>query len=179
MATKAKARKHAKSAAGVAGATTADKLYRMSAVYKSPRKISVANLPSSYSRADLEFIGVDHSGASYEARVYLNNPSADADTQAVEANGYAGSYYIFGHGGCFGDVGHCELHQTRDEFDPRPSSPLEPIKKVVVATDALKKATAQSSEISVTVVPIIMSWTEKTDMTDIMKFDHINLVTYD
>ena len=181
MATKAKgkAKKHAKSAARVAGAaTTTDKLYRTSAAYKSPRKISVANLPSSYSRADLEFIGVDHSGASYEARVYLNNPSADADTQAVEANGYAGSYYIFGHGGCFGDVGHCELHQ-RDEFDPRPSSPLEPIKKVVVATDALKKATAQSSEISVTVVPIIMSWTEKTEMTDIMKFDHINLVTYD
>jgi hypothetical protein len=48
-----------------------------------------------------------------------------------------------------------------------------------MATDALKKATAQSSEISVTVVPIIMSWTEKTEMTDIMKFDHINLVTYD
>lgn len=180
MATKAKARKHAKSAARVAGAaTTADKLYRTSAVYKSPRKISVANLPSSYARADLEFIGVDHSGASYEARVYLNNPSADADTQAVEANGYAGSYYIFGHGGCFGDIGHCELNQPRDEFDPRPSSPLEPIKKVVVATDALKKATAESSEISVTVVPIIMSWTEKTEMTDIMKFDHINLVTYD
>lgn len=180
MATKAKARKHAKSAARAAGAaTTADKLYRTSAVYKSPRKISVANLPSSYARADLEFIGVDHSGASYEARVYLNNPSADADTQAVEANGYAGSYYIFGHGGCFGDIGHCELNQPRDEFDPRPSSPLEPIKKVVVATDALKKATAESSEISVTVVPIIMSWTEKTEMTDIMKFDHINLVTYD
>jgi len=180
MATKRKARKHAKSAARVAGAaTTADKLYRTSAVYKSPRKISVANLPSSYARADLEFIGVDHSGASYEARVYLNNPSADADTQAVEANGYAGSYYIFGHGGCFGDIGHCELNQTRDEFDPRPSSPLEPIKKVVIATDALKKATAQSSEITVTVVPIIMSWTEKTEMTDIMKFDHINLVTYD
>jgi tyrosinase len=180
MATKGKAKKHAKSAAKVAGAaTTTDKLYRTSAVYKSPRKISVANLPSSYSRADLEFIGVDHSGASYEARVYLNNPSADADTQAVEANGYAGSYYIFGHGGCFGDIGHCEIQQARDEFDPRPSSPLEPIKKVVMATDALKKATAQSSEISVTVVPIIMSWTEKTDMTDIMKFDHINLVTYE
>jgi hypothetical protein len=178
MATKAKARKHAKSAAPASGVFTADKLYRTSKVYKSPRKISVANLPPTYSRADLEFIGVDHSGASYEARVYLNNPSADADTQAVEANGYAGSYYIFGHGGCFGDVGHCEVHQ-RDEFDPRPSHPLEPIRKVVIATDAIKKAAAQSSDINVTVVPIVMSWTEKTEMTDVMKFDHINIVTYE
>jgi len=178
MATKAKAKKHGQSAARVTGAATADKLYRTSKVYKSPKKITVANLPPMYSRADLEFIGVDHSGASYEARVYLNNPSADADTQAIEANGYAGSYYIFGHGGCFGDVGHCEIHQ-RDEFDPRPSHPLEPIKKVVIATDAIKKAAAQSADISVTVVPVIMSWTEKTDMTDVMKFDHINVVTYD
>ena len=178
MATKAKAKKQGKSATQVMGAATADKLYRTSKVYKSPKKITVANLPPTYSRADLEFIGVDHSGASYEARVYLNNPSADADTQAVEANGYAGSYYIFGHGGCFGDVGHCEIHQ-RDEFDPRPSHPLEPIKKVVIATDAIKKAAAQSADITVTVVPVVMSWTEKTDMTDVMKFDHINVVTYD
>ena len=178
MATKAKARKQAKRAAPAAGVATADKLYRTSKVYKSPRKITVSDLPSSYGRADLEFIGVDHSGASYEARVYLNNPSADANTQAVEANGYAGSYHIFGHGGCYGDVGHCEVHK-RDEFDPRPSDPLEPIKKVVIATDAIKKASSESSEISVTVVPIIMSWTEKTELTDVMKFDHINLVTYD
>lgn len=179
MATKAKARKTGKSAAPAAGVATADKLYRTSKAYKSSRKISVADLPSTYGRVDLEFIGIDHSGASYEARVYLNNPSADANTQAVEANGYAGSYYIFGHGGCFGDVGHCDVVQPRDEFDPRPSHPLEPIKKVVVATDAIKKASSQSSEISVTVVPIIMSWTEKTELTDVMKFDHINLVTYD
>ncbi|HXH37757.1 MAG TPA: hypothetical protein VNN08_03940 [Thermoanaerobaculia bacterium] len=154
-------------------------MYRPSTVYKSPRTLAVNQLPAQFGRADLEFIGVDHSGASYEARVYVNNPKANANTQPTVANGYAGSYYIFGHGGCFGDIGHCDIPQKQDAFDRRPSHPLEPIRKVVIATDAIKQAAAQSAEIHVTVVPVIMSWTEKCDLTDVMKFDHINLVTYD
>ena len=179
MATKAKAtsKKTTKSAAKSAVVTTADNLYRVSKVHKSARSVRIDELPADYVRADLEFIGVDHSGASYEARVYVNNPNADANTQPTPTNGYAGSYYIFGHGGCFGDVGHCDIHH-RDEFDPRPSSPLEPIKKVVVATDAIKAAAAGTKEINVTVVPVILSWTEKTELTDVCKYDHINLVTY-
>jgi hypothetical protein len=31
-------------------------------------------------RAELQFEGVDHSGLSYEARVFLNRPDADAET---------------------------------------------------------------------------------------------------
>ena len=33
-----------------------------------------------FTRADLVFSGVDHSETSYEVRVFLNNPSADAST---------------------------------------------------------------------------------------------------
>ena len=29
---------------------------------------------------------------------------------------YAGSFYIFGHGGCFGDVGHCDVPTSRDSW---------------------------------------------------------------
>jgi hypothetical protein len=110
--------------------------------------------------------------------VYVNNANANANTQPTETNGYAGSFYIFGHGGCFGDAGHCDIHPKQDDFDPRPSHPLEPIKKVVVATEAIKMAAAGTSEISVTVVPVILSWTEKSELTDVCKYDHINLVTY-
>jgi len=177
MASRAKTPSRKASRAGKASAQTGT--YRPSTVYKSPRTLPVTHLPAQYSRADLEFIGVDHSGASYEARVYVNNPKATADTQPTVSNGYAGSYYIFGHGGCFGDIGHCDIPQKQDVFDTRPSHPLEPIKKVVIATDAIKQAAATSKEIHVTVVPVIMSWTEKSDLTDVMKFDHINLVTYD
>lgn len=180
MATKAKAssKKSKKSAPKTAVVTTADNLYRVSKIHQSAKSVKVASLPTEYVRADLEFIGLDHSGASYEGRVYVNNAKADANTQPTPANGYAGSFYIFGHGGCFGDVGHCDVHPRWDEFDPRPSHPLEPIKKVVVATDAIKTAAAGTSEIHVTVVPVILSWTEKSELTDVCRYDHINLVTY-
>jgi hypothetical protein len=156
-----------------------DATYRVAKVYKSPKKISVADVPTQFSRADLEFIGVDHSGASYEARVFINNSDADANTPPVEANGYAGSFSIFGHGGCFGDVGHCDIHKEHDPFDPRPSHPLTPIKKVIIATNAIKSAVTRKADIMVTVVPVVMGWTEKSDTDDVLKFDHINLVTYD
>jgi hypothetical protein len=177
MATKTKARKSAKAPA--AAARTEDKNYRAAKNYKSPRPVPLKELPAEYVRADLEFIGVEHAGASYEARVYLNNPTADVNTEPNEGNGYAGSFYVFGHGGCFGDPGHCDLHEPeRDAFDPRRSHPLEPMKKVVVATEAIRAAAMTGSRLNVTVVPVVTSWSEKVDTDDVLKFDHINLVTY-
>ena len=152
--------------------------YRASTVYKAAKKVSARDVPEEFTRVDIEFIGIDHSGASYEARVYVNNPSADASTGRGEGSGYAGSYHIFGHGGCFGDLGHCDIPKKKDVFDPRPSHPLEPIKKVVIATKAFKRAVAQGGDITITVVPIIRCWTEDTGMGDVMKFDHINVVMY-
>ncbi len=152
-------------------------MYSTGKIYNS-KPIRTAHLPAQFSRADLEFIGVDHSGASYEARVFVNNPNANINTPPIEAAGYAGSFNVFGHGGCFGDVGHCELPRQRDNFDPRPSHPLLPMKKVVIATSAVRSAVAQRAEITVTVVPIVKSWTDKSERHDVLKFDHINLMTY-
>src|SRR5262249_33443730 len=50
--------------------------------------------PDEFSRADLEFRGVDHSGPSFEARVYLNNADAGAETPLTEDTGYAGSFWV-------------------------------------------------------------------------------------
>src|SRR5215216_6625838 len=178
---KATAKKSAKSATKASNGEAMEekKPYRVAKTYKSPRSISVNELPTQFSRADLEFIGVDHSGASYEARVFINNPAADDTTPKTEASGYVGSYNVFGHGECFGDLGHCDINAERDEFDPRPTHPLEPIKKVVIATDAIKKAVAQSTDITITVVPVVISWTENSDLENVLKFDHINLISYD
>jgi len=142
------------------------------------KAIPTVGLPAHFSRADLEFIGVDHSGASYEARVFVNNPGANINTPTHEATGYAGCFSVFGHGGCFGDVGHCELPTKRDNFDPRPSHPLLPMKKVVIATNVIKNVMARRTDITVTVVPVVKSWTEKCERYDVIKFDHINLMTY-
>ena len=153
--------------------------YAQGKVYRSAKPLPIADIPERFVRADLEFIDVDHSGPSFEARVFVNNPNADINTPPTEASGFAGCFSVFGHGGCFGDVGHCEpSKKPEDSFDPRPSHPLLPMKKVVIATAAIRRAMAQGADIHVTVVPVIKSWTEKTALDDVLKFDHINLITY-
>ena len=61
-----------------------------------------------FSRADLVFYGVDHSGPSFEARVYLDDPDATVGHGPRDA-ALRRRVHIFGHGGCFGDEGHCDV----------------------------------------------------------------------
>src|ERR1700680_4988187 len=95
--------------------------------------IDLTRLDRRFTRADIEFQGVDHSGASFEARIFLNQSNADEKTETTAASGYAGAFHIFGHGGCFGDEGHCDVVPRRS-YDPRPAHPLSPARQVVIAT---------------------------------------------
>ncbi len=135
--------------------------------------------PSAY-RADIEFHGVDHAGASYEGRVYVNNPDADENT-GYDDPSYVGSYHIFGHGGCLGDAGHCEV-KPRRKYDPRPAHPLTRAKKVVIATDAVKREIEQGNEVTVTVVPIIEPLpydnVDSKYVEDPVDIGYIRIVTY-
>ena len=104
-------------------------------------------------RADLVFYGVDHAGPSYEARVFLDNPAADADSPRERDSGYAGSFAVFGHGGCYGDEGHCAPDdRRRDEFDRRPPHPLTPQTRSLEITDALKSTSGDRVRVDVVVV---------------------------
>jgi tyrosinase len=116
--------------------------------------VPVGGLDPDPTRVDIEFHDLDHAGASYEGRVYVNNPDANADTGYDEEARYAGSYYIFGHGGCLGDAGHCEV-KPRRRYDPRPAHPLTKAKKVVIGNDVVKKAIADGGDVRLTVVPIV------------------------
>src|SRR5258708_4839683 len=156
-----------KAAAKKGGSPKGTPVYRASKIHSPEKTISVKRLPPKFSRADLVFHGVDHSDASYEARVFINNPGANEKTPMTEENGYAGKFSIFGHGGCFGDVGHCEINMKRRDFDPRLSHPLQPIKKTLVATPAIQRAVNSGADIKLTVVPVVMSWTEKSDVKDV------------
>jgi hypothetical protein len=145
--------------------------------------IRAADLPlEEVSRVDIQFEGVDHSDASYEGRVFLNNPEADENTEPSPENGYAGSFFIFGHGGCFGDVGHCDVGvepRPLDPFDPRRSHPLLPVEMSVEATQAVRRTAEEAEEVTVTVVPVITGLTEQTDTQDVFKFDgHPRIVSY-
>ncbi len=103
------------------------------------------------SRADLEFYGINHFRPSYHARVYLNDPDANA-TSDTDRPGYAGHFSIFAHQGCLGDEGHCEVPEGVRRFDDRPSHPLTRAFKRVVVTDALRRAVPEGGAVSLTVV---------------------------
>jgi tyrosinase len=140
--------------------------------------LAVAGLDRDFNRADIQFHDLDHSGASYEGRVFLNNPAADERTARVPESGYAGSFHIFGHGGCLGDPGHCDVVPRRPH-DPRPAHPLTPARKLVVATEAVRRAMDGGTEITVTVVPVVLSTTPAAGRPDdLVRFEQVRIVTY-
>jgi tyrosinase len=140
--------------------------------------LALGPLGTTFSRADLVFEGLDHSGVSYEGRVFLNNEGADQNTPKTARNGYAGSFHIFGHGGCFGDVGHCDVRGLPRPYDPRPAHPLTPARKVVIATEAIRQAVKRGKPVKVTIVPIVRAGTHRCDYENVIKFDRISVVTY-
>lgn len=129
------------------------------------------------SRADLIFYGVDHSGPSYEARVFLDNERAGPDTPLDAEHGYAGSFTVFGHAGCFGDEGHCHP-QSRftDEFDRRAPHPLTPFTRTLTVTEAVRGLTRRRVRVSVVPIP-----TDAPGISapDIAPLERVRLVTYE
>jgi tyrosinase len=130
-----------------------------------------------FSRADLIFEKVDHSGESFTARVFIDNPDADEHTPQELEQGYAGSFTIFGHGGCAGDEGHCDIPEDQsDPEDQRLLHPLTPHTKVVRITEALKRA--PGPEVRITVVPVLPGESAP-QREDVLFFDGIQLTIYD
>ncbi|MBV9852543.1 MAG: hypothetical protein JO250_22995 [Armatimonadetes bacterium] len=112
----------------------------------SPKKFESVPLPSPESidaarRAVVEFTGVDQAGPSYEARVFLNNPDAGPETPPTAEHGYAGSFHVYGYG-------------LSPEGDPAGSARL-PMRRSLVATDAVRRAAASGDAATVTVVPVL------------------------
>ncbi len=127
-----------------------------------------------FARSDLIFYGLDHSGASFEARVFIDprgvHRDADRDHRA-----YVGSFFILGHGGCFGDVGHCDIPGERDPFDLRPAHQLEPAMRILTVTDAVKALLERDVKaVKVTVI----AQTEGRAPNDVLAFETVRLATY-
>jgi hypothetical protein len=127
-----------------------------------------------FDRADLIFVGVDHSGQSFEARLFLDAPEVD-HAAGRDHPSYVGSFFIFGHGGCFGDVGHCDVPAARDPFDLRPEHPLTPALRVVTVTDAIRER-ARSGARTTTLTVVAHAIAEHAD--DVLEFDTVRLATY-
>jgi hypothetical protein len=140
-----------------------------------PLRFDIKKLESSFYRADLEFHRVNHSGPSYEGRVFINNSQADENTPLNLENGYVGSYFIFGHGGCYADVGHCDVKE-RAAFDFRPPHPLTPIDLRLKITDQIKELGKNTDEFTVSVVPIVAGGSNMEQ--NLVSIDSISIVTY-
>jgi hypothetical protein len=144
--------------------------------------ISLAPLARRFQRADLVFHGLDHSGSSYEVRVFFNRPDATEETPTTEAEGYVASFFMFGHGGCAGQPGHCDVPESRRPGDVRPPHQLTPATRWITVTDAVRR-TMDAGEVTVTAVPIVRSWRpggrERDPDAEVMAVERVALVAYD
>ncbi len=133
-------------------------------------------------RADLVFYGVDHSGPSYQALVFINNRGASADTERTVDNGFAGAFSVFGHNGCYGDEGHC-LPGARftDVFDVRGPHPLRPLTVTVIATEAVRHALLDPDvrEIVVTTVAVVPEDGFPKASASPLAYEYVRLLTYE
>lgn len=92
-----------------------------------------------FDRVDLAFYDVDHSSATYEARIFIGAPRGLARDVGADHPAYAGSFFVFGHDRCYGEEGHCEVPEGRDPFDLRLPHHLEPEAEIVTVTDAVRR----------------------------------------
>ncbi len=86
-----------------------------------------------------------------------------------------GSVYVFGHGGCFGDEGHCDVPTQRRAFDARPPHQLTPAKMWIQVTDALRQFAQHEERLTITVVHVGPGSAEQDRP---VTFQKISLVTY-
>jgi hypothetical protein len=145
-----------------------------------PVPIDFAGPDHRFNRIDLEIHGIFHGEASYEGRIFFNHPNADRNTPRTAENGYAGSFHIFGHGGCLGDAGHCEVNEdSREPYDFRPPHPLTPAFKRVKVTRALQEIAKTSKEVVITIVPVVTAANELCDTENVFRCEQMRFVSYD
>jgi tyrosinase len=127
-----------------------------------------------FTRADLIFLGLDHSGASFEARLFFDAPGAD-HSAGRDHPAYIGNFYLFGHGGCVGDPGHCDVPADRDPFDLRPPHQLTPAIRIVTVTDAVKRLV--QTGVTSTALTVVAHATGD-QPNDVLAFDTVRLAVY-
>lgn len=126
-----------------------------------------------FQRADLIFYGLDHSGTSFEGQVFLDTRGTSRDADAGH-RAYVGSFFVFGHGGCFGDAGHCDVPTERDPFDLRPPHQLEPAIRILTVTEAVKALLGRGREKAV--VTVVARATGRSN--EVLAFEAVRLASY-
>lgn len=126
----------------------------------------------SFRQAEVRLHRVPQLPRSCFIRVFLNNPDANASTPLDDPS-YAGYLAIFGHGGCIGGPGHCDLPPSRArQYDIRPRSHNTPRNHRVIVTKAAKLALKKSSSLQITLVVIGADYREENEL---LRVDGVSL----
>jgi tyrosinase len=146
--------------------------------YVSPAlQVPAPNELSEHDRIDLELRGVDHSGGSYAVRVFVNDPEADAGTALDGNDAYAGSFYVFGHGACLGDEGHCDVRRGPiNPYDYRLPHQLTLQYHRLEITDAIR-GRVRGETFAVTLVAV-ENRNGHAGSSDLMAFTRVSVVGY-
>lgn len=146
-----------------------------------PIPLPAAIASGEFSAAQLIFYDVDHSGPSFEVPVFLEAGDVDAATPLDPEAGFAGSFVIFGHGGCVGDEGHCDVPEKhKDPFDSRPLHALTPQTKTVDITERLKSVLGAGTVEGLRVSALaLLPGEEQAQLGDVLFFSAMRLVAFD
>ncbi len=131
-------------------------------------------------RVDLRFLEVAHD-ASFEGRIFFNQPDAGLRTPTRIERGYAGSLYVFGHPHCWGDAGHCSAPSgPLHGYDDRLPHHLVPQLHVVEVTDIVRRLLeARAKVATVTVLPLVRRKGRRRIVNELLRFSRLELVSYD
>lgn len=133
--------------------------------------LNLGSKKNGFDRADIEIYGIDQAGASFEGRVFLNNPEANLATPLSPENGYAGSFHVYGYGIWPADL-------TTRPAKPGASQGIRaPITKTLIATEAVRRAAAKGSEARVTVVPVFPGNPPR-DAGDAFKLEGVRIIVH-
>jgi hypothetical protein len=126
-------------------------------------------------RADLAFYDLDHSGPTFEARVFIGAGRGLKRDAGTDHPAYAASLFVFGHGSCSGEEGHCEVPEERDPFDLRLPHHLEPGLQLVTVTPAIERLVEAGK--SKAAVDVIVHG-PKGEPLKALSFSRLRLLTY-
>lgn len=129
----------------------------------------------SFKRVDLVFYGVDHSGPTFETRIFIGAKRGLKGDAEIDHPAYAGSFFVFGHGRCHGEKGHCDTPAERDPFDLRLSHHLEPGVQIVTVTESVRDLLGQGKR---TAAVTALARTAEGEPVDALGFERLRLVTY-